>query len=82
MGLQLHPGTRECELPHTLLAVCTHGIQKKRGGMDFCWSKSKPRLLPKKRLEEGNGVSKEERKEAEQEQFEKIPKEVLRNGMV
>jgi hypothetical protein len=44
--------------------------------------KSNPRLLPKKRLEEGNGVSKEERKEAEQEKFNNIPKMVLENGMV
>jgi hypothetical protein len=43
---------------------------------------SKPRLLPKKRLEEGNRVSKEERKEAEQEKFDKIPKKALQNGMV
>jgi hypothetical protein len=39
-------------------------------------------LLPKKRLEGGNGVSKEERKEAEQEKFNDIPKMVLQNGMV
>jgi hypothetical protein len=44
--------------------------------------KSKPRLLPTKRVEEGNRVSKEERKEAEQEKFDKIPKKVLQNGMV
>jgi hypothetical protein len=39
-------------------------------------------LLPKKRLEEGNRVSKEERKEAEQEKFNNIQKKVLQNGMV
>jgi hypothetical protein len=44
--------------------------------------KSKPRLLPKKRLEEGNRVSKEERKETEQEKFNKIPKKAMQNGMV
>jgi hypothetical protein len=44
--------------------------------------KSKPRLLPKKRLEEGNRVSKEERKEAEQEKLNDIPKMLLKNGMV
>jgi hypothetical protein len=33
-------------------------------------------------LEEENRMSKEERKEAEQEKFDKIPKKVLRNGMV
>jgi hypothetical protein len=36
----------------------------------------------KKRLEEGNRVSKEERKEAEQEKNFKIPKTVWQNGMV
>jgi hypothetical protein len=41
-----------------------------------------PRLLPRKRLEEGNRVSKEERKEAEHEKFDKIPKKALQNGMV
>jgi hypothetical protein len=45
-------------------------------------TESKPRLLPKKRLEEMNRVSKEERKEAEQDNFDKIPKKVLHNGMV
>jgi hypothetical protein len=38
--------------------------------------------LPKKRLEEWNIVSKEERKEAEQDKFDKIPQKVLQNGMV
>jgi hypothetical protein len=40
------------------------------------------RLLPRKRREEGNRVSKEERKEAELEKFDKIPKKALQNGMV
>jgi hypothetical protein len=44
--------------------------------------KSKLRLLPKKRLEEGNRMSKEERKEAEQEKFYNIPGKVLQNSMV
>jgi hypothetical protein len=37
--------------------------------------------LPKKRLEEWNRVSKEERKKAEQNKFDKIPQMVLQNGM-
>jgi hypothetical protein len=39
-------------------------------------------MLPKKRHEEGNRMSKEERKEAEQEKFNNIPEKVLQNGMV
>jgi hypothetical protein len=60
--------------------------QRSRSGKGEEWTvvgpKSKPRLLPKRRLEEGNRMSKEERKEAEQDKFDKIPKKVLRNGMV
>jgi DnaJ-domain-containing protein 1 len=60
--------------------------QRSRSGKGEEWTvvgpKSKHWLLLKKRLEEGNRVSKEERKEAEQEKFDKIPKKVLQNGMV
>jgi hypothetical protein len=59
--------------------------QRFRSGKGEKWTvvglKSKHRLLPKKRLEEGIRVSKEERKEAEQEKFDKI-KKVLQNSMV
>jgi hypothetical protein len=60
--------------------------QRSRSGKGEEWTvvgpKSKPRLLPKRRLEEGNRMSRDERKEAEQEKFDKISKKVLRNGMV
>jgi hypothetical protein len=39
-------------------------------------------LLVQKKLEEGNRMSKEERKEAEQEKFNNIPEKVLQNDMV
>jgi hypothetical protein len=59
--------------------------QRSRSGKGEEWTvvgpKSKPRLKPKKILEEGKGVSKEERKEAEQEKFNNFPKKVLQNGM-
>jgi hypothetical protein len=59
--------------------------QRSRSGKGEEWTvvgpKSKPRLLPKKRLEERNRVSKEERKEAEQEKCNNIPKKVLQNGV-
>jgi hypothetical protein len=60
--------------------------QRSRSGKGEEWTvvgpKSRPRLLPKKRLEEGNRMIKEERKEAEQEKFNDIFKMVLQNGMV
>jgi hypothetical protein len=60
--------------------------QKSRSGKGEEWTvigpKSKPMLLPKKRLDKGIRVSKEVRKEAEQDYFDKIPKKVLQNGMV
>jgi hypothetical protein len=50
--------------------------------MFCCWSKIEAKaVIPRKRLEEGNRVSKEERKEAELEKFDKIPKKALQNGM-
>jgi hypothetical protein len=56
--------------------------QRSRSGKGKEWTvvgpKSKPRLLPKKRLEEGNRLSKEERKEAEQDKFNYIPKRFCR----
>jgi hypothetical protein len=39
-------------------------------------------LVIHKGIEKGNGVSKEERKEAEREKVNDIPKMVLHNGMV
>jgi hypothetical protein len=49
--------------------------QMSRSGKGEEWTvvspKSKHWLIPKKRLEEGNRVSKEERKEAEDEKLEK-----------
>jgi hypothetical protein len=60
--------------------------QRSRSGKGGEWTvagpKSKPRLFPKKRLEEGNRVSKEERKETEQDKFDKILEKVLQHGMV
>ncbi len=52
--------------------------------MDCRWSKIQAKAVTKEetRLEEGNRMSKEERKEAEQEKFNNIPKKVLQNGMV
>jgi hypothetical protein len=56
--------------------------QRSRSGKGEEWTvvgpKSKPSLLPKKRLEEGNRVSKEERKEAEQDKFNNISKRFCR----
>jgi hypothetical protein len=44
--------------------------------------KSKPRLLPKSKLEEGKSLSKEERREAEQEKLANIPEKAQQNYLV
>jgi hypothetical protein len=56
----------------------------KERGMDCGYSvKSKPRLLPKRKLEEGESLmSKEEKIEAKQVKIAMIPQKALQNDMV